>query len=98
MRLVSFAAELLGLVRLKLRGRESPITTNHTRVLQLRMVVTTENFDEALQFYRDVLGLPELPSVQSPHGRVAILDAGRATLEIADPKTAEFIDDVEVGR
>jgi lactoylglutathione lyase len=45
-----------------------------------------------------VLGLPEEPSVQSPDGRVAILSAGRATLEIADRRTAEFIDDVEVGR
>jgi predicted enzyme related to lactoylglutathione lyase len=41
--------------------------------------------------------MPELPAVSAPGARVAILDAGRATLEIADPKTAGFIDDVEVG-
>jgi predicted enzyme related to lactoylglutathione lyase len=66
-------------------------------VLELRLVVTTDDFEEALQFYRDTLGMPELPSVASPGARVAILDAGRATLEIADPKTADFIDQVEVG-
>ena len=31
-------------------------------------------------------------------GRVIILDAGRATLEIADPGHAVYVDDVEVGR
>jgi len=33
----------------------------------------------------------------SPGGRVTILDAGRATLEIADPPHAAYIDEVEVG-
>ena len=31
-------------------------------------------------------------------GRVTLLDAGRATLEITDPANAAFIDQVEVGR
>ena len=29
-------------------------------VLELRLVVTAPDYDEALRFYRDVLGLPEL--------------------------------------
>ena len=33
----------------------------------------------------------------SPDGRVTILDAGRATLELADPRHAEFVDAIEVG-
>jgi lactoylglutathione lyase len=33
----------------------------------------------------------------SPGGRLTILEAGRATLELADPTYAEFIDEVEVG-
>ncbi len=67
-------------------------------VLELRIVVTTDDFAAALAFYRDALGMAELPSVASPGARVAILDAGRATLELADRVTAEFIDRVEVGR
>ena len=67
-------------------------------VREMRLVVTTEDYDEAIRFYRDVLGLPERASFSSPDGRVAILEAGRATLEIADPGQAEFIDRVEVGR
>ncbi|WP_083661755.1 VOC family protein [Actinophytocola xanthii] len=67
-------------------------------VSELRLVVTATDYDEAVHFYRDVLGLPERDAVQPPRGRVMILDAGRATLEIAEPATAEYIDEVEVGR
>ncbi len=67
-------------------------------VRQMRLVVTAPDYDEALRFYRDVLGLPEEAEYVSESGRVVILDAGRATLEIADPRHARFVDDVEVGR
>ncbi|MCX4766321.1 VOC family protein [Streptomyces sp. NBC_01275] len=67
-------------------------------VRELRLVVTADDYDEALRFYRDVLGLPEQAAFSSPGGRVTILDAGRATLELTDPSHAAFIDDVEVGR
>lgn len=66
-------------------------------VRELRLVVTAADYDEALRFYRDVLGLPERGAFSSPDGRVTILDAGRATLELTDPGHAEFIDEVEVG-
>ena len=66
-------------------------------VLQLRLVVTADDYDDALRFYRDVLGLPELGAFSGEHGHVTILDAGRATLELSDPAHAEYIDQVEVG-
>jgi lactoylglutathione lyase len=69
-----------------------------TTVSELRLVVTAADFDAALHLYRDVLGMPEHDAVTSPGGRVAILDAGRATLEIADPAHAASIDELEVGR
>ena len=50
-------------------------------VRELRLVVTADDYDEALRFYRDVLGLPERAAFSSPDGRVTILEAGRATLE-----------------
>jgi lactoylglutathione lyase len=68
------------------------------RVHQLRVVVTAQDYDDALHFYRDVLGLSEREAFASQGGRVTLLDAGRATLELADPRQAEFIDEVEVGR
>ena len=67
-------------------------------VTELRLVVTASDYEQALTFYRDVLGLPERAAYTSPDGRVTILEAGRATLEIADPPHAAYIDDIEVGR
>ena len=66
-------------------------------VSQLRVVVTADDYDEALRFYRDVLGLAELGAFSGEHGRVTILEAGRATLELSDPPHAAYIDEVEVG-
>jgi lactoylglutathione lyase len=67
-------------------------------VKQLRLVVTALDYEQALRFYRDVLGLPERAAYTSPGGRVTILEAGRATLELADPAHAAYVDDVEVGQ
>jgi lactoylglutathione lyase len=69
-----------------------------TGVRELRLVVTADDYDEALRFYRDVLGLEQRAAFASDGGRVTILEAGRATLEITDPPHAEFIDQVEVGQ
>jgi lactoylglutathione lyase len=67
-------------------------------VLELRLVVTAPDYDEALHFYRDGLGLTERASYAAAGGRVTILEAGRATLELTDPVHAAYIDEVEVGR
>lgn len=67
-------------------------------VAELRLVVTAPDYEEALRFYRDVLGLTEQAAFSSPGGRVTILAAGRATLKLADPAHAAYIDEVEVGR
>jgi lactoylglutathione lyase len=67
-------------------------------VRQLRVVVTADDYHEALRFYRDVLGLPERGAFSGEHGDVTILDAGRATLELTDAAHAAYIDEVEVGR
>ena len=68
-------------------------------VRQLRVVVAAEDFEAALAFYRDALGLPQLAAFEGDgDARVAILDAGRATLELANPAQVAMIDSVEVGR
>ena len=66
-------------------------------VQELRLVVTAEDYDAALAFYRDALGMPELAAYQAEGGHVTILDAGRATLEITDPVHAAYIDRVSAG-
>src|SRR5262249_27535796 len=67
-------------------------------VRELRLVVTAPDYDEALRFYRDVLGLPQLAEFESPGGHVVLLDGGRATLELMDDVNAAYVDEVEVGR
>ena len=65
-------------------------------VRQLRVVVQAPDFDAALAFYRDVVGMPQAEAYEAEGGaRVAILDAGRATLELANPAQVAFIDRVE---
>jgi RimJ/RimL family protein N-acetyltransferase/predicted enzyme related to lactoylglutathione lyase len=68
-------------------------------VRQLRLVVEAQDYDAALAFYRDTLGLSEAEAYAGDGGaRVAILDAGRATLELVNAAQKAMIDEVEVGR
>lgn len=69
-----------------------------TRIHELRIALTVDDYDRAVAFYRDALGLTEVESWDRPNGRGTILDAGRATLELFDPLQAETLDDIEVGR
>lgn len=69
------------------------------RVMQLRLVVEAEDFDEAVAFYRDAMGMPEEFFVEGPNGALVVaLRAGRATLEIVNPAQRRLIDQLEVGR
>ena len=69
-------------------------STNAPR--QLRLIIETDDVDEALRFYRDVLGMPEQAAFATEgEDRVAILHAGVATLELASPAHARAIDEVE---
>ena len=67
-------------------------------VRELRLAVTAADWDAAVTFYRDELGLRQLDDFSSDRGRVVLLDAGRATLELIDADQAAYIDQVEVGR
>jgi lactoylglutathione lyase len=64
-------------------------------VRELRVAVTAENYEEALRFYRDALGLPVIESWENKGGSGAILDAGRATLEVLSRSQTAFVDAIE---
>jgi predicted enzyme related to lactoylglutathione lyase len=69
------------------------------RVLQMRLVVEVTDYEEAVAFYRDVLGADVELQVHGDGGeKVTILDVGRATLELSNPAQVDMIDRVEVGR
>lgn len=68
-------------------------------VRQLRVVIRADDYAAAVAFYRDQLGLAELAAYEGGDGaHVTILDAGRATLELANPQQVQLIDEIEVGR
>lgn len=69
-----------------------------SRVSQLRLVVEVADFDEAVRFYRDALGLPEDEAFEGEgDARIVILQAGRATLEIINSAQKAMIDRIEAG-
>lgn len=67
-------------------------------VTELRIALTVRDFDQALAFYRDALGLDQIADWSSGTGRVIVLEAGRATLELLDDAQAETVDAIEAGR
>ena len=69
-----------------------------TDVQEFRITLTVDDFDAAVRLYRDALGLPEVADWSGEQGRVLLLDAGRATLELFDEAQAAMVDDLEVGR
>ncbi len=66
-------------------------------VKQLRLVVEADDFDEAVAFYRDVVGLPVEFAEQDGNARVVAVRAGRATLELINSAQRQLIDQLEVG-
>jgi methylmalonyl-CoA/ethylmalonyl-CoA epimerase len=67
-------------------------------VTELRVALTVEDFGGAVAFYRDALGLEQIADWSSATGRVVVLEAGRATLELFDAAQAESVDAIEAGR
>jgi lactoylglutathione lyase len=67
-------------------------------VTELRVALTVANFDEAVAFYRNAVGLEQVADWSTENGRVVVLNAGRATLELFDEAQAEFVDEIEAGR
>jgi methylmalonyl-CoA/ethylmalonyl-CoA epimerase len=67
-------------------------------VKELRIALTVENYGEALAFYRDALGMKLLEEWNTEGANGALLEAGRATLEIFDEGQAAMVDNIEVGR
>jgi predicted enzyme related to lactoylglutathione lyase len=65
---------------------------------ELRMVITVDDFDKVVRFYRDVVGLDVDEEWEGDGGRGIIFEGGRATLEIFDRKQKESNDVLEAGR
>jgi queuosine precursor transporter len=72
---------------------------NGAAVRQLRVVLAVEDYQAAVRFYRDELGLVVEETYDGANGtQVMIFGAGRATLELCNRQQVDLIDTVEVGR
>ncbi len=88
-------SDLARILQRALQAAAAPLTGG-SAVRQLRVVVQAPEFESTLAFYRDVVGMPQSEAYEADGGaRVAILDAGRATLELANQAQVSFIDAVE---
>jgi methylmalonyl-CoA/ethylmalonyl-CoA epimerase len=67
-------------------------------VLELRVALTTGDYERLVKFYCDGLGLEPSAIWNNDGGKALILDMGKATLELFDERQAEVIDELEAGR
>ncbi len=67
-------------------------------ILELRVAVTTTDYERLLKFTSIGLGIEPAQFWQKGQGHAAILNLGRATLEIFDKAQAQSIDEIEVGQ
>jgi catechol 2,3-dioxygenase-like lactoylglutathione lyase family enzyme len=82
-----------------------PISLERKRVMsaanpirEVRIALTVESYEEAVQFYRDGLELAVVEQWQTAEGKGMILALGpHATLELFDADQAALIDRLEVG-
>ena len=74
------------------------MSTPHPPVLELRVALTTGDYERLVKFYCDGLGIEPAALWNNDGGKALILEMGRATLELFDDRQAEVIDQLEAGR
>jgi methylmalonyl-CoA/ethylmalonyl-CoA epimerase len=71
---------------------------SNSPVLELRVALTTGDYERLVKFYCDGLGLEPSAIWNNDGGKALILDMGKATLELFDERQAEVIDKLETGQ
>jgi catechol 2,3-dioxygenase-like lactoylglutathione lyase family enzyme len=66
-------------------------------VLQLRVALTSSDYDRLLQFYCTGLGLEPAQAWSHNTSRGLMLEMGLATLELFDEGYASYVDELEAG-
>jgi len=67
-------------------------------ILELRVAVTTSDYERLVNFYRQGLGIEPAAIWNNDGGKALILDMGKATLELFDEIQAQVIDQIEAGQ
>lgn len=66
--------------------------------MQLRVALTTSDYERLVRFYCEGLGLEPAQLWTSDQGHGLVLDMGTATLEIFDENYALNVDQIEAGK
>ena len=69
-----------------------------SKAQELRMVITVDDFDRVVRFYRDTVGLSVDSEWDRDDGRAVLFDVGKATLEVFDRAQKESNDILEAGQ
>ncbi len=72
--------------------------TSGMPVMELRVALTTDDYERLVRFYCDGLGLEPAQLWTDDDDRAVILEMGQATLEIFDENHARIIDEIETGK
>jgi catechol 2,3-dioxygenase-like lactoylglutathione lyase family enzyme len=75
-----------------------PTTISDQPILELRIALTTSDYDGSVKFYCEGLGIEPAAIWDNAQGQARILNMGAASLEIFDEKRAETIDQIEAGK
>jgi methylmalonyl-CoA/ethylmalonyl-CoA epimerase len=67
-------------------------------ILQMRVALTTSDYERLVKFYCDGLGMEPAAVWNNDGGRALMLEMGQATLELFDERQAEVIDELEAGK
>ena len=67
-------------------------------VFELRVALTSREYERAVRFYCEGLGIEPAAVWNNDGGRAMMLEMGKATLELFDERQAEVIDDLEAGK
>lgn len=75
-----------------------PIPNPNYPIHELRIALTTRDYERLVKFYCDGLGIEPAAIWNNGQGQALVLNMGNATLEIFDETQAETIDQIEVGQ
>lgn len=72
--------------------------SSNSPISEMRVALTSDNYDRLLRFYVTGLGLEPAQIWDNGQGKGLILDMGNATLELFDEAQAQTVDQIEAGK
>jgi predicted enzyme related to lactoylglutathione lyase len=74
------------------------MTNPNQPILEMRVALTTSDYERLMTFYCDALGLAPAELWTTEHSKAALFEMGKSTFEIFDEAHAADVDEIEVGQ